>query len=55
MSNEHKKELQSKEITDHERREALKKMGRFGAYTAPAMLTMLSSKASAIPMSMVDV
>ncbi|MES9886613.1 MAG: hypothetical protein ABW140_07350 [Candidatus Sedimenticola sp. 6PFRAG1] len=55
MSNENKKEQVSKDTTDQERREALKKIGRFGAYTAPAMLTMLSSKASAIPMSMVDV
>ncbi|MES9871897.1 MAG: hypothetical protein ABW146_02210 [Candidatus Sedimenticola sp. 6PFRAG7] len=29
--------------TDEARREALKKMGRFGAYTAPAMMAMLSS------------
>ncbi|MES9871896.1 MAG: hypothetical protein ABW162_04035 [Candidatus Sedimenticola sp. PURPLELP] len=41
--------------TDQERREALKKIGRFGTYTAPAMLAMLSSKASAVPMSMIDV
>ena len=29
--------------TDEARREALKKMGRFGAYTAPAMMAMFSS------------
>jgi hypothetical protein len=30
-----------------ERREALRRLGRFGAYTAPALLAMLTSEAAA--------
>ena len=30
-----------------ERREALRRLGRFGAYTAPALLAMLSTEAAA--------
>jgi hypothetical protein len=29
---------------DEERREALRNMGKFAAYTAPALITMLSSE-----------
>ena len=32
---------------DAERREALRKLGKYAAYTAPAMLTMLTSEAAA--------
>ena len=32
---------------DEERREALRQMARFGAYTAPALLAMLSGEAHA--------
>lgn len=31
-------------LKSNERREALRKMGKFAAYTAPAMMVMLASK-----------
>jgi hypothetical protein len=38
--------------TDMSRRDAMKKMGKYAAYTAPAMMTLLASKktiAASIP------
>jgi hypothetical protein len=32
---------------DHERREALRRIARFGAYTAPTLLAMLTSEKAA--------
>jgi len=37
------------ESADEARREALKRLGILGAYTAPAMLMLLHSRASASP------
>ena len=34
----------SKKLDNNERRDALRKMGMFAAYTAPAMMVMLASK-----------
>jgi hypothetical protein len=36
----------SNESCDQSRRDAMKKMGTYAAYTAPAMLTLLASKQS---------
>jgi hypothetical protein len=37
-------EQQRKDLADEERREALKKLGVYAAYTAPAMLALLLPK-----------
>ncbi len=34
----------NKKLDSSERRDALRKMGKFAAYTAPAMMVMLASK-----------
>ena len=33
-------------VTEYDRRQALAKMGKYAAYTAPALLVLLSAKAS---------
>jgi hypothetical protein len=41
------------EIQDQTRRDAMKKIGKYAVYTAPAMLTLLASKKSmALPISL---
>ncbi|MES9877343.1 MAG: hypothetical protein ABW117_09620 [Candidatus Sedimenticola sp. 1PA] len=42
-----KRSPETRENHNEERREALKKMGAFTAYTAPAMLAMLTSQKTA--------
>jgi hypothetical protein len=42
---------QNDEHCDLDRRQAMKKMGKYAAYTAPAMLTLFSKKSVALPIS----
>jgi hypothetical protein len=47
--NENNSEVQNETDTDscdQSRRNAIRKMGKYAAYTAPAMLTLLASKQS---------
>jgi len=37
-------ESHNDELISSERREALKKLGKYGAYTAPAVITLLASR-----------